>query len=116
MINTEDKSRNDNDKPFKSRRPAETTPKTHKEITDIVNHKLHSLRHHLLFQGISWAAVRQETHSRKAKVLGAVRMKVLPAFIRLMTKETTESLSRWVPKSLSAISMSSEMCSGDRPF
>jgi hypothetical protein len=43
MINTEDKSRYDNDKLLKSRRSAETFPKTHKEITDIVNHDPPSL-------------------------------------------------------------------------
>jgi hypothetical protein len=84
--------------------------------TDIVNHNLPSLRHRLSFQGISWAVVRQDTHSRMAKVLGVVRMKVLPAFIRLMTRETTESLSKWAPKSLSAISMISEMCIGRPAF
>ena len=36
MVNTEEESGNDNNNPFKSRRPAETIPKTHKEIGEEV--------------------------------------------------------------------------------
>src|SRR3989339_940961 len=93
MIKAEEKACNDCHKPFKCSHPAETLLKPHEENAYTFDHCA-------------------PPSSFTVKVLGAVRINVLPAFIRLIIKDTSESRESSAPYSRFAVSMISDTWRG----